>query len=62
MDVDVEEVPQLAGQVLDVHPGAAVDVRRIFVRQEKRLQAGRWAFTSSTGMGARWRTFVIVLP
>ena len=34
VDVDVDELRELAREVLDVHAGAAVDVRRVLAREE----------------------------
>ena len=33
--VDVDQAGELAGQVLDVHAGAAVDVRRVLAGQDR---------------------------
>ena len=35
VDVDLDQVAQLARQVLDVHAGPAVDVRRVLAREER---------------------------
>jgi hypothetical protein len=38
-DLDRHQLRQLARKIIDVDPGAAVNVRRIFVREEERLHS-----------------------
>lgn len=34
-DLDLAELGELAGEILNVNPGASVDIRRVFVREQE---------------------------
>ncbi len=51
VDVDVDELAQLADQELDVHPGPAVDVGRVLARQDRHSHRSTVATSAATSVG-----------
>src|SRR5438309_1879733 len=75
--LDRHRLRELSREIIDMHSGTAIDVRRIFVREEERLHSALlnargpdrtqihyqcFTFKSSTGISTLWRTRSAVLP